>query len=50
MFELPALRLHLFGHSHNNYGLCQKNGIVFSNAALMAYDIKIEREPRVIEL
>ncbi len=50
VFELPALRLHLFGHSHNNYGLCLKSGIVFSNAALMAYDIKIEREPRVIEL
>ena len=47
---LPALRLHLFGHSHNGYGLYQENGITFSNGALMAYDIRIEREPRMIEL
>ncbi|MBR5958464.1 MAG: metallophosphatase domain-containing protein [Salinivirgaceae bacterium] len=47
---LPALRLHLFGHSHNGYGLYQENGVTFSNGALMAYDIRIEREPRVIEL
>lgn len=48
--ELPTLRLHLFGHSHNGYGLYQENGITFSNGALMAYDIRIEREPRMIEL
>lgn len=47
---LPALRLHLFGHSHNGYGIYQENGVTFSNGALMAYDIRIEREPRVIEL
>ena len=47
---LPALRLHLFGHSHNGYGLYQENGVTFSNGALMAYDIRIEREPRMIEL
>ena len=50
VLALPALRLHLFGHSHNGYGLYQENGITFSNGALMAYDIKIERAPRVIEL
>lgn len=50
VLALPALRLHLFGHSHNGYGLYQENGITFSNGALMAYDIRIEREPRVIEL
>ena len=50
VLELPALRLHLFGHSHNGYGLYQENGVTFSNGALMAYDIRIEREPRVIEL
>ena len=50
VLALSALRLHLFGHSHNGYGLYQENGITFSNGALMAYDIKIERAPRVIEL
>ena len=50
VLALPALRLHLFGHSHNGYGLYQENGVTFSNGALMAYDIKIERAPRVIEL
>ena len=50
VLALPALRLHLFGHSHNGYGLYQENGVTFSNGALMAYDIKIEREPKVIEL
>ena len=49
LHDLPNLRLHLFGHSHNDYGLCKKDGIVFSNGALMAYDVKIEREPRLIE-
>ena len=50
VLALPALRLHLFGHSHNGYGLYQENGVTFSNGALMAYEIKIERVPRVIEL
>ena len=50
LHDLPNLRLHLFGHSHNDYGLCKKGGIVFSNGALMAYDVKIAREPRVIEI
>ncbi|MBR5643918.1 MAG: metallophosphoesterase [Salinivirgaceae bacterium] len=50
VFELPALRLHLFGHSHNGYGLYQKNGIVFSNAALLTSGgVEIAREPRLIE-
>ena len=50
LHDLPNLHLHLFGHSHNDYGLCKKDGIVFSNGALMAYDVKIAREPRVIEI
>lgn len=39
--------LHLFGHVHNNYGIIYKNGIVFSNAALLDATYKLAA-PRLL--
>ena len=52
VFDIPALQLHLFGHSHNSYGITKQEGITFSNAALTnsEYPMQIVNEPRVIEL
>ena len=50
VFDLPALRLHLFGHSHGNYGQKTEQGIIFSNAALADDFGNIVHPPRVIEI
>lgn len=45
-----SLKLHLFGHSHNDNGVLKKEGITFSNGSLTAYSRRSIVMPRVIEI
>ena len=40
--ELQNLVLHCFGHIHGNYGVIHKNGILYSNGAILDNNYKIE--------
>jgi len=40
-------RYHLFGHAHNSYGTAERNGIVFSNAALLDDMNRLVRKPKI---
>ena len=40
-------RYHLFGHAHNSYGTVERNGIVFSNAALLDDMNRLVRKPKI---
>lgn len=40
-------RYHLFGHAHNSYGTVERNGIVFSNAALLDDMNSLVRKPKI---
>lgn len=48
--QLPALRLHCFGHAHGAYGLLEKHGIVFVNAAVMGMLGGIEHRPVALRM
>lgn len=41
---------HLFGHAHDDYGFFKKDGIVFSNAALLNDRLQMTRKPRLFNL
>lgn len=43
-------RYHLFGHAHNSYGTVERNGIVFSNAALLDDTNRLVRKPKIFSL
>ena len=43
-------RYHLFGHAHNSYGIVERNGIVFSNAALLDDTNRLVRKPKIFSL
>ncbi len=43
-------KAHLFGHIHNEYGMEQGGGTVFSNAALMSDGYDLMNAPRIIRL
>ena len=40
--KLKNLKLHCFGHIHGNYGVIHKNGILYSNGAILDNNYKIE--------
>lgn len=40
-------RYHLFGHAHNGYGTIERDGIVFSNAALLDDMNRLVRKPKI---
>lgn len=42
-------RLHLFGHTHSQYGKAILNGTTFSNGAIMNADYSNHRKPNIIE-
>ena len=42
-------RLHLFGHTHSQYGKTILNGTTFSNGAIMNADYSNHRKPNIIE-
>lgn len=48
--ELPSLRLHCFGHVHSAYGIVEKDGIVYVNAALMGEGGDLANSPVVLRL
>lgn len=48
--KLTQLKLHVFGHIHEGYGLWNENGIQFVNASIMDGDYKPVNKPIVIEL
>lgn len=41
---------HLFGHAHEGYGLLEKEGVVYSNAALLDDHYQLCHEPHLFEL
>lgn len=43
-------RYHLFGHTHGDWGMEEKDGIVFSNAALLDHRLDVVYPPRVIDI
>ena len=49
--KLPSLNLkaHLFGHIHAQHGILEKNGIIFSNGAIMNGDYSNLQTPNIIE-
>lgn len=44
------LKTHLFGHIHAAYGCIEKDGVVYSNAALVGDNYMLEHLPRVISI
>lgn len=44
------LKAHLFGHIHRQHGILHKDGIVFSNGAIMSEDYSVLNPPSVIEI
>lgn len=49
VFEIKP-QYHLFGHTHDNYGIVRRNGIVFSNGASLDDYYEIQHKPRIIQL
>lgn len=43
-------RYHLYGHAHESYGITQKQGIIFSNGALMNDKFQLCYQPRLLIL
>lgn len=43
-------KLHVFGHIHEDYGICQKNGIIYANASILDHYNQVYNSPLVIEL
>lgn len=43
-------RLHLFGHIHSQHGVLTKDGITFSNGAIMNVDYTTLSQPNLIEI
>jgi len=48
--EQLKLKLHVFGHIHNGYGVEVKNNTMFVNAAICGEDYKPTNVPRIIQL
>jgi Icc-related predicted phosphoesterase len=48
--EQLKLKLHVFGHIHNGYGVEVKNNTMFVNAAVCGEDYKPTNVPRIIQL
>jgi predicted phosphodiesterase len=48
--ELKDLRLHVFGHVHGAYGMAERDGVLYVNAALLGPDGGIEHEPVVLRI
>lgn len=44
------LKAHLFGHIHRQHGMTEKNGIIFSNGAIMNEDYSKLNTPNILEL
>ena len=43
-------RAHLFGHVHRQHGVMEKDGIIFSNGAIMSEDYSKLNIPNIIEI
>jgi len=48
--EQLKLKLHVFGHIHNGYGIDVKNNTMFVNAAICGEDYRPTNVPRIIQL
>lgn len=48
--EQLKLKLHVFGHIHNGYGVDVKNNTMFVNAAICGEDYRPTNVPRIIQL
>jgi len=48
--EKLKLKLHVFGHIHNGYGVDVKNNTMFVNAAICGEDYRPTNVPRIIQL
>lgn len=43
-------KLHVFGHLHSGYGIVERKGTIFVNAAICDELYRVHREPLVVEL
>ncbi len=43
-------KLHVFGHLHSGFGIVEKNGTIFVNAAMCDEQYQIHREPIIVDL
>ena len=48
--SLPNLKVHLFGHIHAQHGIIEKNGVIYSNGAIMNTDYSFLNTPNSITL
>ena len=48
--SLHNLKAHLFGHTHARHGILERNGIVYSNGAIMDSDYTNLNTPNIISL
>jgi Icc-related predicted phosphoesterase len=48
--EMPDLRLVCFGHVHGGYGMAERDGVLYVNAALLGPEGGIENEPVVLSI
>ena len=48
--ELPALKLHAFGHVHGAHGAVEQHGITFANVALMGNLGDLVQAPTVLRM
>lgn len=43
-----SIKAHLFGHIHSQYGLIERDGVLFSNGAIMNSDYEQPNAPQII--
>jgi hypothetical protein len=48
--ELPALKLHAFGHVHGAHGAVEQDGVRFANVALMGHLGDLVQAPTVLRM
>jgi Icc-related predicted phosphoesterase len=48
--ELPALKLHVFGHIHGAFGAVERDGVRFENVALLGQHGDLEQSPTVLRI
>ncbi len=43
-------KLHIFGHIHEDHGICRKDGIIYANASILDHYYQLCNSPLVIDL
>jgi Icc-related predicted phosphoesterase len=48
--ELKDLKLHVFGHIHETYGMVEENGVKYCNSSFVTFKYRPENKPHFIEI